>query len=159
MSICFDGVCGCRCGADSLEFDRIVQAETRLQYRLHDLCHMNIGNLLADQHFLDPSLAKSEGLYFIWEKNGWCDTHGLFHMKCLYVGKGKLYARLYDHWKNKGFSNHYDSIIYTTHCEMPNRHAKYVEQLVLDLFEIPLNTAESRGTLPLCAHFTQLEVD
>jgi hypothetical protein len=156
---CFHEICDCTCEQQTPDFDRIVEEETRLAYKLRQLCRGSIGWLLADEHFLDPNLAQVNGLYFIWEKNGWCELHELYHMKCLYVGKGKIRARLYDHWKQKGFSCNYESTIYTTYTEMPNRHAKYLEQLTLDLFRIPMNRAESRGTMTLCAHFGQSDVD
>jgi predicted component of type VI protein secretion system len=63
----------------------------------------------------------------------------------------------YDHWKKKDFSE--EMLVYWTYLEMPNRQAKYVEQLLLDLFKIPFNKSESRGTQTLCAYLTQNEVD
>ena len=52
-----------------------------------------------------------------------------------------------------------EMLVYFTYVELPNRIAKYVEQLLLDTYELPLNISENRGDRTLCAYFTQGEVD
>ena len=78
-------------------------------------------------------------------------------MRSLYVGKGAIYARLYHHWKNKEFID--NTIIYWTFVELMNRQAKYVEQLLLDIYQFPWNKAELRGENILCAHIEEGETD
>ena len=81
----------------------------------------------------------------------------MFHMRALYVGKGQIGRRLLAHWKNKDFSE--EMLVYWTFIELPNRQAKYCEQLLLDLYRAPLNKNEISGTLLLCGHLSQTEVD
>ena len=52
-----------------------------------------------------------------------------------------------------------EMFVYWTYVEMPNRQAKYVEQLLLDTFDVPMNRWEKRGTLRLCSYWSQEEVD
>jgi hypothetical protein len=78
-------------------------------------------------------------------------------MRALYVGKGMIEQRLLQHWKDKDFSE--EMLVYWTSLEMPNRQAKYVEQLLLDLYKFPHNKSENEGRGLLCAHFEQVEVD
>ena len=158
---CFEELCTCRCSELSPDFDEIVQTETKFLITLESLCHSNIGwfsdKTLCDHHLEEWELSATEGVYLLWHKDGYCDAHELFHMKCLYVGKGKIPIRLSDHWKSKDFSE--EMLVYWTFLEMPNRQAKYVEQLLLDLYSVPRNKYEPEGTRRLCAHLTQCEVD
>lgn len=50
-------------------------------------------------------------------------------------------------------------IIYFTFFPCENRKAKYIEQLFLDIYDLPLNTVENKGSETMCAYFTQSEVD
>ncbi|WP_156389439.1 hypothetical protein [Brevundimonas sp. Root1423] len=50
-------------------------------------------------------------------------------------------------------------MIYVTHLILPNRIAKYVEQLLLDLYDFPYNKRENYGSKRLCTHLDQFEVD
>jgi hypothetical protein len=143
------------------EFDRVAQQELRVPLKLHDLCRQNIG--WYSDRSLEPSgvtgwgLGKRSGLYFLWHKSGYCDRHNLFHMRALYVGKGAFSARLRNHWASKDTAE--QLLIYFTYVELTNRIAKYVEQLLLDIYKFPLNSAENCGTSNLCAYFTQNELD
>jgi hypothetical protein len=78
-------------------------------------------------------------------------------MRALYIGKGHIGNRLMAHWKQKDFSD--EMLVYWTFINLPNRQAKYCEQLLLDIYKTPLNKSETTGTLHLCAHLTQCEVD
>lgn len=154
--------CSCECMKTPLAFDCAVKAETRFSWRLHDICHSNIGyytdKTICDVHLLEDWIRKDAfGVYVLWHKDDYCETHNLFHMRALYVGKGRIGKRLLDHWKKKDFSE--EMLVYWTFLEIPNRQAKYCEQLLLDTYCVPLNKAESTGELLLCAHFTQAEVD
>lgn len=158
---CFDGICECSCNTIFPEFDQILAAETNFGITFYELCHSNIGwfsdKSIVDHHIGEWDIKKTDGVYLLWHKDGYCATHEMFHMRCLYVGKGNIPLRLIDHWKKKDFSE--EMLVYWTYLAMPNRRAKYVEQLLLDLFAIPFNKAESRGNETLCAYFTQGEVD
>lgn len=97
------------------------------------------------------------GFMSFWHKDDYCCVHDRFHMRALYVGKGMIEQRLLQHWKDKDFSE--EMLVYWTSLEMPNRQAKYVEQLLLDLYKFPHNKSENKGRGLLCAHFEQVEVD
>jgi hypothetical protein len=154
--------CSCECSKTPLYFNVAVEAETRFNWRLRDVCHSNVGwyteRNICNLHFLDEWIDKDAfGVYVLWHKDDYCDIHDMFHMRALYVGKGQIRTRLLAHWKAKDFSE--EMLVYWTFLEMPNRQAKYCEQLLLDTYSVPLNKAESTGKLLLCAHFMQAEVD
>lgn len=157
---CYEG-CNCACGVQDGEFDRIIAEETRLPVTLVKLCRSNIGWLtdksLGDVLLSGWGLSGKAGVYLLWHKNEYCAGHDRFHMRALYVGKGPFYQRFYDHCRNKDLSA--EMLVYWTFCAMPNRQAKYVEQLLLDLYRFPFNAAENTGTGTLCGHLTQVEVD
>lgn len=81
----------------------------------------------------------------------------MFHMRSLYVGKGNFLRRLISNWKTK--PTHNEMLVYVTHVPLSNRVAKYIEQLLLDIFDFPYNKAENPGTRRLCAHLSPFEVD
>lgn len=153
--------CPCSCGDMGEAFDRVAKQELRTPLKLRDLCRQNVGwycdRSIEPSGVTGWSLGKRSGLYFLWRKDDYCDRHGLFHMKALYVGKGAFAARLRNHWALKDTAE--QMLIYFTYVELPNRTAKYVEQLLLDIYEFPLNVAENNGRSQLCAYFTQCEVD
>lgn len=157
MSGCFSPRCDCCCGALPPEFDEILQRETRFPWTLAQLCCSNILWFVEDAGPTERDCSGVEGVYLLWHKDGWCATHELNHMRSLYVGKGRFYPRMYDHWRTKDFSR--EQSVYWTLVEMPNRQAKYVEQLLLDLFDFPFNKAECRGMSRLCMHLSPEEVD
>lgn len=154
--------CSCECFEAPPHFNSSIEAETLFTWRLHDICHSNIGwytdKTISDLHFLNKWITKGAlGIYVLWHKDDYCDIHNTFHMRALYVGKGQIARRLLAHWKKKDFSE--EMLVYWTYLEMPNRQAKYCEQLLLDIYNVPLNKAESAGKLSLCTHFKQSEVD
>ncbi|MBD1208922.1 MAG: hypothetical protein H9535_10850 [Ignavibacteria bacterium] len=162
MSYCFEDSCVCNCNSILPDFDSNIKKETNFNLSLHHLCHSNIGwfsdKSICDDHFLaDWIVNKTLGVYFLWHKDDYCPTHELFHMKCLYVGKGLVLRRIINHFLVKDFSA--EMLVYFTYLEMPNRQAKYVEQLILDIYNIPHNHSEKTGTEKLCMYFTQTEVD
>jgi hypothetical protein len=157
---CF-GECDCRCGRADREFDAIAERELRTPLLLDDLCRRNIGwycdRTITYHHLEMWNLKGRSGLYILWHKNDYCSEHEMFHMKALYVGKGMISARMLDHWSKKATAD--ELLIYFTYAEMKNRLAKYVEQLILDIYDVPLNRSENRGRRTLCAHFSQGEVE
>ncbi|EDM82222.1 hypothetical protein [Limnobacter sp. MED105] len=154
--------CSCECFETPRNFDVSVEAETRFTWRLRDFCHSNIGwytdRTICDEDLLDDWISKDAfGVYVLWHKDDYCAAHEMFHLRALYVGKGKIGKRLLAHWKNKDFSE--EMLVYWTFLELPNRQAKYCEQLLLDTYSVPLNKAETTGELLLCTHLSQFEVD
>ncbi len=154
--------CPCRCNDVRGQFEELRQSETRFTESLRDVCHSNVG-WYTDKSLGAPSLVEqwglrtTAGIYVLWHKDGYCATHDLFHMRSLYVGKGHIERRLLDHWKRKDFSG--EQLVYWTYVGMPNRQAKYYEQLLLDTYNFPFNSAENHGTERLCAYLSQTEVD
>ena len=158
QTACFD-ICDCTCGTTDPEFDSVAAREMAVPVRLFDLCRSGIGwyssRTLGDHHL--DGWPPGKGLYMLWHKDAYCPAHGLFHMRALYVGKGRFLRRLVDHWRTKPMED--EQLIYITHLALPNRIAKYVEQLLLDLYDFPYNTRENGGSGKLCAHFEQSKVD
>ncbi len=158
---CFENLCACSCNTILQEFDTIISAEANFDVTLRALCRSNIGwfadKSISVHHLHDWGISNTIGVYLLWQKNGYCSTHDLHHMRSLYVGKGNIKARLIDHWKMKDFAD--EMLVYWTFLEMPNRQAKYVEQLLLDLYKFPYNKSESHGALTLCTHLPQSELD
>jgi len=159
QSICFD--CGCSCGAVDTVFDETAAAEMRAPPTLDELCRTNIAYYC--DRTIDGILVrgwplwKRSGVYVLWHKDEYCDVHQRFHMRALYVGKGAFHARMLDHWASKPTAD--IQLIYFSYLNLPNRIAKYVEQLLLDIYDLPLNVSENSGKATLCAHFTQTEID
>ena len=153
--------CSCSCGSTYEVFDDIAARELRQPLRLHDLCRGNIGwytdRSIIDSYLGDWGLNGLSGLYFLWHKNDYCPTHEMFHMRALYVGKGSIPQRLQRHWANQPTEE--QMLIYFSYVVLPNRIAKYAEQLILDCYNLPFNRAENPGIATLCAHFDQGEVD
>ncbi len=158
---CFS-TCTCVCGLTPREFDEVLRRETNFTTKIRELCHANIGwysdRSICDEHLIkDWALSGRVGVYLLWHKDDFCAAHELFHMRALYVGKGHVERRLLKHWEEKDFTE--ELIVYWTFVEMPNRQAKYCEQLLLDLYFFPFNKSENPGSVDLCAHLTQVEVD
>ncbi|WKE64864.1 hypothetical protein PVT67_14500 [Gallaecimonas kandeliae] len=157
---CFQD-CACQCGQTDNEFDLIAASELANPISLQSIARMNIGwfsdRNICDHHINEWGLDHKEGVYILWHKSDYCAEHERFHMRALYVGKGNIGIRLRTHWENKDFSD--QLLIYFTYVEMQNRLSKYVEQLLLDVYDFPLNKSENTGQKILCEHFTQNEVD
>lgn len=158
---CFEDICDCSCTDRPSEFIRILNTEICLELSDRQLFHSNIGwfsdKEICDDSFLGDWGISGSGIYFLWHKNGYCPQHNLFHMKCLYVGKGHIRQRINTHFKRKDFSE--EMLVYFTYFEVSNRIAKYLEQLILDLYNIPNNRNENLGHSKLCRYFHQGEVD
>jgi hypothetical protein len=161
MASCFPLQCTCSCSDVLDRFDSVVASETQFAVTLKYICHSNIGwftdRSLGDDAWSAWGMAKERGIYVLWHKNDYCADHELFHMSALYIGKGAIPFRLRSHWQFKSFAE--QQLVYWTYVELPNRQAKYVEQLLLDTYSIPFNVSENPGTHRLCAYFSQSEVD
>ena len=160
---CFE-TCNCECDQPSVghtQFNKTLASELRLEINLHTLCHSNIGWFLdksqTDHHLGDWGLQGKSGIYLLWHKDDYCDQHDAFHMRCMYVGKGSIGRRFVAHYLKKDFSE--EAIVYWSYFPTSNRVAKYLEQLLLDTFSLPLNRAENIGKERLCSHYSQAEAD
>ncbi|HAS6055643.1 hypothetical protein BST50_05340 [Vibrio vulnificus] len=157
---CFE-FCNCSCTDTDANFDRVLSKETNFGFSLSQISKSNIG-WFADETIADHQLelwgiGEQSGIYMLWHKEDYCAQHDRYHMTCLYVGKGYVNSRLRSHWKKKNFSD--EMLIYFSYFPCTNRQAKYIEQLLLDLYDLPLNKAENEGQLILCQHWTQWDVD
>jgi hypothetical protein len=107
-SLCFDGLCTCSCHTTFPDFDTTIAKETNFGITLEDLCRSSIGwfgdKSVGDHLIREWDIEKTDGVYLLWHKDGYCAIHEMFHMRCLYVGKGNIPLRLIDHWKKKDFS-------------------------------------------------------
>ncbi|KAF1073882.1 hypothetical protein [Halodesulfovibrio sp. MK-HDV] len=163
ISFCpWEHQCGCQCPDYDQDFDQAIAKELNAPLTLEQIQHTNItwfASLEYDgDHFIkDLGITTQKGLYIIWNKDDYCPNHQLFQMTALYVGKGDILNRMVYHVKTKDFGENIN--LYATYLEFPNRIAKYVEQLLLDLYDFPMNTFENYGEKPLYAFFTQCEVD
>lgn len=151
-------LCLC-CGEEAKEFKEIVKKEVKFNITPNKLFHENIGWFcgLDDLKINNWPISKDDGVYLLWEKIDYCPQHKLFISEALYVGKGNIKKRIYDHAKNKGFTE--ENLVYFSFLDIPNRSAKYIEQLLLDLYKFPLNKAENNGQAVLYSYLTQTEVD
>jgi len=153
--------CDCCCDTHLDSFDKAILKETRLEVTLQDVTHSNI-SWYIDRSMDDSGLKSlliddSFGVYILWHKNDYCNEHERFHMKALYAGKGPPKRRLTHHWATKNTAD--EMLIYFTFYACSNRVSKYIEQLLLDIYDFPMNKSENSGTATLCAHFSQSEVD
>lgn len=151
--------CECCCGVEGHEFNEIIGVETKIKVSALDLAHSNMGWFCGFDDLKNGNwpISKNGGVYLLWEKNDYCPEHERFHAKALYVGKGYVKKRIFNHAKNKGFTE--EDIVYFTFLDIPNRQAKYIEQLLLDLYDFPLNKSENPGRERFCAYITQKEAD
>ncbi|WP_446811027.1 hypothetical protein ACH50O_05520 [Methylomonas sp. 2BW1-5-20] len=151
--------CDCSCGPEGEKFDSIIRSETNFGITSNDLIHSNMGWFCGFDNLkqIRWPISKDDGVYILWEKNDYCSEHNLFHSKAIYVGKGQVKTRIYRHAKNKGFTE--ENLVYFTFVDIENRKAKYIEQLLLDLYDFPLNKAEKRGVNKFCGYITQGEAD
>ena len=160
MKNCFED-CNCQCGKPDKEFDHIAASELSQPVSMQLIFRVSIGwfigQSICDHQIKEWGLDQKNGVYILWHKKDYCVEHERFNMTALYVGKGNIGIRLRDHWKKKDFSD--QLLIYFTWIELPNRLAKYYEQLFLDVYNFPLNKFENNGKKVLCEGFTQFEVD
>jgi hypothetical protein len=99
------------------------------------------------------SWAGKFGVYHIWtcdHAHTVCHKHDTLEMTCVYVGKGPITVRLPDHVKERLSIN---QRYFISFYECKNRIAKYLEQLFLDIYQIPLNSAECFGTKELIGYW------
>ncbi len=123
---------------------------------MHEVCFGWSFNL-GDVRWRGSEILPNEsGLYILWDCNHQCPVHAHRYARAQYVGKGYLRNRLQSHLGKAHVSDSWK----VTCAEMPNRQAKYVEQLFLDHFWFPWNlkdVGEGWGThyleVPLKDHW------
>lgn len=160
---CFDD-CGCTCNQGFAAFDREISSEMGSRLTLEEILeHQAVwyhdGTVeLKDDGFgrwevRSWGLKETSGVYILWRQADYCAMHEREHMQAFYVGKagGSIESRLVVHRTEKLVS---DTMLATYVSIWPcsNRAAKYIEQLLLDLYDFPLNKAENYGTGRLCHH-------
>ncbi len=153
--------CDCSCRDQLGAFNKTVFEETKIEVTLQELTHSNI-SWYTDRSMDDSGLSgmlinEPYGVYILWHKNDYCNVHDRFHMKALYAGKGNPKRRLTHHWETKNTAD--EMLIYFSFFPCRNRISKYLEQLLLDTYDFPMNRSENKGKLTLCAYFSQGEVD
>lgn len=97
--------------------------------------HLSIHEVLID-------LKGKVGVYGLWLNHTYCYEHDMHRMFCLYTGKGSALGRVKKHIQEKWPE---DELLYVTFYECKNRIAKYIEQLLLDSYNFPINSAENKG--------------
>jgi len=143
------------------DFDKILLSEIKCDLSLRKICHSNIGwffdKTICESQIDEWGLGSKSGIYILWHKSDYCNVHNLYPMRALYVGKGNIRRRFKKHYENKDFSD--AMIIYFSFIEISNRLSKYIEQLILDIYNIPYNKCENLGSKILYSFFDQGEVD
>lgn len=158
MNKCFE-ICSCCCGNEGAEFDRIISTETNFGVTMRKIIHARIGWFCGaeDPTIREWNIRNNSGVYILWERDDYCATHEIFHCSALYVGKGAIQTRLISHSKCKRPNE--SDITYFSYFPTSNRTAKYIEQLILDIYHLPLNENENTGQDALCAYIDQSEAD
>lgn len=136
-------------------FNAAIAAETNFGVTLADL----LGN--HDGWYLEPAedgirkfvkslgLDKESGVYVLWRALGYCDVHNKEVYDAVYVGKTGIGigTRLRVHLDAKALGG--GMPVEVTTWRGINRQAKFVEQLLLDIFAIEANSQENSGSLRL----------
>lgn len=119
----------------------------------HDQTDGSADNGFDQWEVIGWSLKWTSGVYVLWRQADYCGTHEREHMQALYVGKSgsNVERRLVKHRVEKSVSDT-DLATYVSIWPCSNRIAKYIEQLMLDIYDFPLNGDEDNGTRRLCHH-------
>lgn len=158
---CFED-CECTCydwNQDS-PFNRAIESETRLDITLRRLLGSHVGwyhdgqGRRANGDINSMALKNVSGVYILWQQDGYCSEHDAEHLRAYYVGRSgsSIATRLKRHQTSKQVNE-----VLTTEVSVwqgPSRLAKYLEQLLLDLYRFPLNGNEMRGMHALCHHIS-----
>lgn len=140
---------------DYTKFDEFIRNETKIAMGFVEILSKGAIFACTNMEEFDPIISLERisdkvGLYMHWvEYDSATDNEHV--MECVYVGKGNVQMRSYDHATNKipqGESVH------VTFFECENRIAKYLEQLILDLYRPRCNEHEVYGTEPLRSIWT-----
>lgn len=138
-----DASADCTCPVPADAFDVIAAHELRRPPSLAEVvlaAPLFMFSTEQSEHGVPPQL--HSGVYLLWNRIDYCEVHHHQINEALYVGKGDVAVRLRRHYQTKAFP---EEIVFVTHLDLPNRLAKYVEQLLLDLYDMPMNTHENLG--------------
>ncbi len=153
--------CTCPLMDDGALFMQIMEAETKFSLPLRTISRNNLFSYVAKSHTDWATnrfrFREAFGVYVIWFDRDYCPVHGMNIMEAMYVGKGDIRLRIRSHHETKNIEQ--QLIAYVSYVVLPNRQAKYVEQLLLDIYNFPLNSQESSGSLRLYALFDDGELD
>ena len=124
MPSCFPH-CQCDCRSTDSIFDSTLAAETSFGVTVQQLATSNVGWFcdFDDLKNCDWHISKMSGVYALWHKDDYCAAHELFHCKALYIGKGFVQSRIFNHAQTKDFGD--ANLVYFSYIEIPNRQAKY----------------------------------
>lgn len=138
------------------KFDRVCHQELRANIRASQIVNessfcvnipinqdLSFEGLKTSDYL--KSLKKKIGLYHLWIDYDECEDHDKNTLLCIYVGKGFAGGRIKEHIKEKyGHLTKLDTL-FCSFYECPNRIAKYLEQLFLDLYKFESNEHENPG--------------
>ena len=145
----------CPCCSDSSPAAALLASEVNFGLPFRQLCARNKRAYHAPKLSLEEAkqwgLSEEYGVYLLWKEEGPCSLHGGIRMRAVYVGKGYARWRIVKHWKQKAASLSSLMPIHSSFVPLKNRHAKYVEQLLLDQHTFELNKFENIGTQRLYA--------
>jgi len=143
------------------KFHRIVNAEMKKPVTIYEIVNQDYCastlNLPSEDEFnkftLNPNqvfsgLNGKVGIYQLWEETGYCGDHqDQRKIECTYVGKtgsrkvsvsGRIKNHLKDKWRR-------GETMYVTYYSCINRTAKYLEQVLLDVYKFEHNGHENPG--------------
>ncbi|MHA2774828.1 hypothetical protein ACXZ7F_26595 [Vibrio harveyi] len=143
---------------DYEKFDKIIENELINPITLSEIvndshCVNSMINVRGeDENFplgnIYSGLKGKFGVYAFWTYRSDFENGNEQMFKCQYIGKGYIDRRLKDNLEKKWKDM---QSMYFTFFECKNRLAKYIEQLILDCYDIPYNKAENPGEGELVA--------
>jgi hypothetical protein len=70
----------CGCGSEGHEFDEIIKAETQFELAAKELAHSNLGWFCGFDDLRDGAwpISDDDGVYLLWEKDGYCPKRDRF---------------------------------------------------------------------------------
>jgi hypothetical protein len=148
----FDDVCGNELALCLSADDVLNQSSFRATLHLDRIAGHEGKSFPGLDHYLN-SLKGKVGVYHLWSGAEFCQSHRTYLLRCVYVGKGYPRRRVKAHVGKEWLEQKLPLCVSFFECE--NRVAKYLEQLFLDKYRFALNTAESKGTVPLFARWRE----
>lgn len=151
--MCDPTVIQCECeNLNHAKFDAISSEELGIDLKINDIVNESYCVMVSIKDIDESSglslhetlvdLKSRMGVYALWIDHTYCYEHDMHRMLCLYVGKGYALGRIKSHIKDKWPET---QLLYITFYECKNRIAKYAEQLMLDIYDFPLNKDENQA--------------
>jgi len=149
-----------------LKFDQMVNDELKNRVTANEIVNKSKFCTNAPLGFLNNDsddvitiddlfhgLKNRKGMYQLWVgESGYCDTHNVFPMRCVYTGKGKVLKRAKEHIEEKWLA---ESNFYISFYDCENRIAKYLEQAFLDIYKCDMNKHENPGKEELFGYWSR----